>query len=112
RARRMPWGVALDAKVPWQRLRGRFGAAIEIHIPRHCNLEVRTGGGNIEVQDIGGRVRLTSAGGNIKVGGVGKWDDSGGAPREAIRDQRDKRKPVLPVSANIQTQGGNITVGD
>jgi TonB family protein len=112
RARRMPWGVALDAKVPWQRLRGRFGAAIEIHIPRHCNLEVNTGGGNIEVQDIDGRVRLTSAGGNIKVGGVGGGDDSARAAREAIRDQSEKLKPVLPVSANIETQGGHITVGD
>src|ERR1700693_4462403 len=76
-ARQTPWGVALDGKVPWQGLRGRFSATIEIHIPRRYNLEVSTGGGNIEVTAIDGRIRLTSAGGNINVGRVGGGDDSG-----------------------------------
>jgi TonB family protein len=91
--RQTPWGVALDAKVPWQGLHGRFSATIEIHIPRHYNLEVSTGGGNIEVQDIDGRIRLISAGGNINIGRVGGGDNLGRAAR-------------------IETQGGHITVGD
>jgi TonB family protein len=108
-ARQTPWGVALDGKVPWQGLRGRFSATIEIHIPRRYNLEVSTGGGNIEVQDIDGRIRLTSAGGNINVGRVGGGDDSG---RDAARNKSDRLKPVLLVAARIDTQGGHITVGD
>jgi protein TonB len=104
-ARQTPWGVALDGKMPWQGLRGRFSATIEIHIPRHYNLEVSTGGGNIEVQDIDGRIRLTSAGGNINVGRVGVGDDSD-------RNKSDRLKPVLPEAARIDTQGGHITVGD
>jgi TonB family protein len=104
-ARQTPWGVTLDAKVPWQGLRGRFSATIEIHVPRNCNLEVSTGGGNIEVQDIDGRIRLTSAGGNINVGRVGGADDSSS-------NKSDRLKPVLLVAARIETQGGHITVGD
>ena len=104
-ARQAPWGVALDGKVPWQGLRGRFNATIEIHIPRRYNLEVSTGGGNIEVQDIDGRIRLTSAGGNINVGRVGAGDDSD-------RNKSDRLKPVLLEAARIDTQGGHITVGD
>jgi protein TonB len=104
-ARKMPWGVALDGKVPWEGLHGRFSTTIEIHIPRHYNLEVSTGGGNIDVQDIDGRISLISAGGNISVGRVGGGDDSG-------RKKRDRLKPVLLVAARIETQGGHITVGD
>ena len=116
-ARQTPWGVALDGKVPWQGLRGRFSATIEIHIPRHYNLEVSTGGGNIDVQDIDGRLSLTSAGGNITVGHVGGGDDSG---RDAAGNKIDKlmvrsrspQEPVLLVAARIETQGGRISVGD
>ena len=111
-ARQTPWGVALDGKVPWQGLRGRFSATIEIHIPRRYNLEVSTGGGNIEVQDIDGRIRLTSAGGNINVGRVGGGDDSGRPDRDAARNKSDRLKPVLLVAARIDTQGGHITMGD
>ena len=116
-ARQTPWGVALEGKVPWQGLHGRFSVTIEIHIPRYCNLEVKTGGGNIDVQDIDGRVSLTSAGGNITVGRVGGGDDS---PRDAAGNKRDRLKskiptrsgPVLLVAARIETQGGRIAVGD
>jgi TonB family protein len=119
-ARKTPWGVALDGKVPWQGLHGRFSATIEIHIPRHYNLEVTTGGGNIEVQDIDGRIRLISAGGNINVGRVGGADDSGRAGRDAAGNKSDRlmvhfrspQEPVLLVKARIETQGGHITVGD
>ncbi|MGA7794943.1 MAG: TonB family protein [Candidatus Acidiferrales bacterium] len=108
-ARQTHWGVALDGKVPWQGLRGRFNATIEIHIPRRYNLEVSTGGGNIEVQDIDGRIRLTSAGGNINVGRVGGADAS---VVDAARNKGDRLKPVLLEAARIDTQGGHITVGD
>jgi TonB family protein len=108
-ARHTPWGVILDGKVPWQRLRGRFSAAIEIHVPRRYNLEITTGGGNIEVRDIDGRISLISAGGNITAGRVGGEDDSG---HEAAGNKGDRLKPVLPVAARIETQGGRITVGD
>ena len=119
-ARQMPWGFALDGKVPWQGLRGRFSATIEIHIPRHYNLEVSTGAGNIEVQDIDGRIRLISAGGNINVGRVGGGDDSRRVGHDAARDKSDRlmvrsrspQEPVLQVAARIETQGGHITVGD
>jgi len=111
-SRQTPWGVALDGKVPWQGLRGRFSATIEIHVPRRYNLEVSTGGGNIEVQDIDGRIRLTSAGGNINVGSVGGGDNSERARRDATREKSDRLKPVLLEAARIDTQGGHITVGD
>jgi TonB family protein len=119
-ARQTPWGVALDGKVPWQGLHGRFNASIEIHIPRHFNLEVSTGGGNIEVQDIDGRMRLISAGGNINVGRVGGGNDSEWAGRHLSQKKSDRLRskiptgsgPVLMVAALIQTQGGHITVGD
>jgi len=110
--RQTHWGVALDGKVPWQGLHGRFSATIEIHIPRRYNLEVSTGGGNIEVQDIDGRIHLTSAGGNINVGRVGGGDDSGRAERDAARNKSDRLMPVLLEAARIDTQGGHITVGD
>jgi TonB family protein len=118
--RQMPWGVALDGKVPWQGLHGRFSATIEIHIPRHYNIEVSTGGGNIEVQDIDGRIRLISAGGNINVGRVSGKDDAGRGERDSPRNKNDRlmartRSPqeaVPLVAALIETQGGHITVGD
>ncbi|HLJ24826.1 MAG TPA: energy transducer TonB [Candidatus Acidoferrales bacterium] len=96
-ARPTSWGVALDARVPWQILHSRFDALVEIHIPRRFSLEVSTGGGNIDVADIDGRVRLTSAGGNIAVGNVGGVAASGPAAEEA---------------ASIETQGGRISVGN
>ncbi len=102
---KMPWGVALDGKVPSQEIRGRFSATLEIHIPLRYNLEVTTGGGNIDVGDIDGRVRLTSAGGNIVVGRVGGGDDS-------ARNKGDSLKPVHTVAALIETQGGQISVGN
>jgi TonB family protein len=119
-ARETPWGVALDAKLPWRTLHGRFNAAIEIHIPRRYNLEVATGGGSIEVQDIDGRVSLTSAGGNIAVGRVGGGDDSTRSVRDAGGTKGDRlmvrsrspQEPVLLVAARIETQGGHITAGD
>jgi TonB family protein len=104
-ARQMRWGVALEGKVPWQALRGRFTATIEIHIPRHYDLEVNTGGGNIEVQDIDGRIRLVSAGGNINVGNVGGADDGS-------ENKSGGLKRVLQLAARIDTQGGHITVGN
>jgi len=114
-----PWGVMLNAKVPWRALRGRFNASIEIHIPRRYSLEVNTGGGSIEVQAIEGRVSLTSAGGNIWVERVGGTDDSGRSGPDARRAVRDAEKnkggklsPVLPVAARLETLGGHITVGD
>lgn len=91
------WGVALDARVPWQMLHSRFSAQVEIHIPKRYSLEVSTGGGNIEVADIDGRIRLTSAGGNITVGSVG------GAVGSA---------PEAAEAARVETQGGRITVGN
>jgi TonB family protein len=108
-ARQMPWGVMLAGKIPWQGLHGRFSAAIEIHVPRNYNLEITTGGGNIEVHDIDGRVSLISAGGNIAVGRVGGADELG---RDLAGNKSDRLKPVLPVAARIETQGGRITVGD
>jgi len=112
-ARQTPWGVALDAKVPWQGLHGRFSATIEIHIPRQFNLEVSTGNGDIAVQDIDGRISLVSAGGNITVGRVGAGDDSGRNKGGRLKSEIPTRSgPVLPVAARIETQGGHITVGD
>jgi TonB family protein len=111
-ARQTPWGVALDGKVPWQKLQGRFSATLEIHIPRHFNLEISTGGGNIDVQDIAGRISLMSEGGNVTVGRVDATDDSVKAGHEAARNKSDRLTPVLPVAARIETQGGHITVGD
>jgi protein TonB len=111
-ARKTPWGVALDGKVPWQGLHGRFSATIEIHIPRHYNLEISTGGGNIDVQDIDGRISLVSAGGNITVGRVGGEDDSTRSGHDAGRNKSGRLKPVLLVAARIETQGGQISVGN
>jgi TonB family protein len=111
-ARQTPWGVALNGKVPWQGLHGRFSATIEIHIPRHYILEISTGGGNIDVQDIDGRISLISAGGNITVGRVGSEDDLTRSVHDAGRIKGDRLKPVLPVAARIETQGGQVSVGN
>jgi TonB family protein len=104
-------GAAIEAKVPWQGLRGRFSAAIEVHIPRSFNLEINSGGGTIEVQDIDGNIALQSEGGNISVGRVGKGSVPDNAGSYAARAKRDRLKPVL-LAARIETQGGQISVGD
>jgi TonB family protein len=110
-------GLELNGKVPWQRLHGPFNVTIEIHIPRQFSLEVRTGAGNITVEDIDGRVSLTSAGGNINVGRVGNlgklpvygFDGHSDGGRLPLDPQG--KKPALPVAARLETQGGEISVG-
>ena len=104
-------GAAIEAKVPWQGLRGRFSAAIEVHIPRSFNLEINSGGGTIEVQDIDGNIALQSEGGNISVGRVGKGGVPDNTGSHAARAKSDSLKPVL-LAARIETQGGQISVGD
>jgi TonB family protein len=111
-ARQTAWGVVLDAKVPWRRLRGRFSAEIQIHIPRDYNLEITSGGGNIDVPDIDGRVSLASAGGNITTGRIGGRDDSERAGTDMDRKKGDRRKPAQKFAARIETQGGQISVGN
>ena len=116
-ARRNSRGVALDGKVPWQGLRGRFTSTIEIHIPRRYNLEITSGGGNIDVQDIDGRIRVVSAGGNITVGRVGGLGSAGIAVGGKTQDgltvrAPSPREPALPVAARVETQGGEISVGN
>jgi TonB family protein len=101
-ARQTPWGVVLEGKAPWRGLRGRFSASVEIHMPRQYSLQVSTGSGNIDVQDIDGRVSLSSAGGNITVGRVG------GADLPA----RSPHYPPGHIAARVETQGGNVSVGD
>ncbi|HEX4643507.1 MAG TPA: DUF4097 family beta strand repeat-containing protein, partial [Candidatus Acidoferrales bacterium] len=110
-ARKTSSGAAIAANVPWQGLRGRFRATIEVHIPRAFNLEITSGGGNIEVQDIDGTIALASAGGNISVGRVGKVRVPADTRDGAARTKSDRLKPVLP-GARIETQGGQISVGD
>jgi TonB family protein len=111
-ARETERGVSLDASAPWQGLRGRFSVAIEIHVPRLYSLEITSGGGNIDVQDVDGRVSLTSAGGNIAVGRIGGADFSVRAGNSAAGKKTDRLKPVLREAARIETQGGQISVGD
>jgi TonB family protein len=100
-------GIVLDGKAPWQGLRGPFNVTIEIHIPRQLNLEVHTGAGNIAVQDSDGRVRLTSGGGSINAGRVGTLGNQ--PPRDAASQTG---KAVMAVAARLETQGGEISVGD
>ena len=107
RVRKTPSGLELNGKVPWQGLRGPFNITIEIHIPRQLNLDVRTGAGNIAVQDIDGRVRLASAGGNINVGRVGSL---GKLP--AYDSGSQSKKSALQIAASLETQGGEISVGE
>jgi TonB family protein len=111
-------GLELYGKVPWQGLHGPFDVTIEIHIPRQFNLDVRTGAGNIAVQDIDGRVHLASAGGNINVGRVGNLgkilarDSAGNTNGGRLPFGSQGKKPVLPVAARLETQGGEISVGE
>jgi TonB family protein len=110
-------GLEISGKVPWQGLHGPFNITIEIHIPRQFSLEVRTGAGNIDVQDIDGRVRLMSAGGNINVRRVGNSekiparDSAGNTNGDRMPFVSQGKKPVLPVAARLETQGGEISVG-
>ena len=116
--RKTPSGLELNAKVPWQGLHGPFDITIEIHIPRQFDLDVRTGAGNIAVQDIDGRVHLASAGGNINVGRVGKFENipahgsAGTANNGSMPNNSQGKRPVLPVAARLETQGGEISVGE
>lgn len=110
-ARAIAGGVEISARIPWQGLRARFHSEVELHIPRAYNLEVTTGGGNLEVQDVDGRVTLLSAGGNISVGRVGGTGVSGGAERNAATKDRAP-KSVGAFAARLETQGGQISVGD
>ncbi len=105
-------GVEINAKIPWQGLRARFHSEIELHIPRAYNLEVTTGGGNLEVQDIDGRVTLVSAGGNISVGRVGGASVAAAAERNATAAKRPAPKSAATFAARLETQGGQISVGD
>jgi len=101
-ARTVPSGIALDGKVPWRAFHGRLWVSYEIHIPRRYGLDVNTQAGNIDVQDIEGRVILATAGGNISAGRVVS------PPESAAAASTHAERPA----AQLETQGGHITIGD
>jgi TonB family protein len=105
-ARRIPEGVSLEARLPWRKFPGQFGVSFEIHVPRQYCLKINTQGGNIEVQDIEGQVDLVTGGGNITVGSVG--------PRVTTADTplRSASNRAGSITALLETQGGNIAIGD
>jgi TonB family protein len=100
-ARTVASGISIDGKVSWRAFRGRLWVNYEIHIPRRYGLDVNTQAGNIDVQDIQGRVILATAGGNISAGRVNPPETTGLAS-----DRTEK------LAAQLETQGGHITIGD
>ena len=100
-ARAVSSGISLEGKVPWRAFHGRLWVSYEIHIPRRYGLDVNTQAGNIDVQDIEGRVILATAGGNISVGRVSPPETA------ALASHRAEK-----LAAQLETQGGHITIGD
>ncbi len=101
-ARPTPWGVSLEGVLPWRKFGGRFSVVYEIHVPRRCNIEVHTRGGNIELQDIEGYADLFTEGGNITAGRVDAVPASSHSPGEAAGH----------IAARLETLGGHIAIGD
>ena len=100
-ARATPSGAVLQGRVPWRTFGGKLWVNYEIHVPRHYDLEVSTQAGNIDVEDIEGRVVLTTSGGNLSAGRV--------TPPETAR----RAAPLEGnFAAQLETQGGHITIGD
>jgi TonB family protein len=86
-ARAVPYGVLMNARVPWREFRGRLWVTFELNVPQNFQLDVSTQTGNIETENIDGRITLVTAGGNVTARDVGG-------------------------PARLETQGGHITVHD
>lgn len=71
-----------------------------IHTPRRYGLNIAVQSGDISAHDIDGAVNLTSGGGNIDVGSVGTIDGAAGGPAQ------------MTFTVQLQTAGGNISIGD
>ncbi len=86
-ARAVPYGVLMNARVPWREFRGRLWVTFELNVPHNFQLDVNTQTGNIETESIDGRITLVTAGGNLMAADVGG-------------------------PARLETQGGHITIHD
>ena len=94
-----PRGVVLVGRV---RNAGdcRGGVIYEIHVPHRYDLNITVQSGAIVVQDIDGSVTLSTGGGDLRVGRVGASDSSGTNLGNA------------PFIAQLETAGGDVSVGD
>lgn len=86
-ARAVPYGVLLNARMPWREFTGRLWVTFELNVPHNFQLDVTTQTGNIETEGIDGRISLVTAGGNLTAADVGG-------------------------PARLESQGGHITVHD
>ena len=100
-ARATPSGALLQGRVPWRTFGGKLWVNYEIHVPRRYDLEVSTQAGNIDVEDVEGRVVLATSGGNISAGRVTLPETARRAAAAAGN-----------FAAQLDTQGGHITIGD
>ncbi len=80
--------------------------SFEIHVPRKYSLKINTQGGNIDVQDVDGQVDLVTGGGNITVGSV--------SPAVGAKETSLPSAPghTGENAIHLETQGGNIRIGD
>ena len=98
-ARNTPSGVVLLAPAATE-VDCRVPVSYAIHVPPRYDLNIAVQSGDIVTQDLDGLFVLTTGGGNIQVGSVGAHDGSSRFPA---------RKPF---SVQLQTAGGDISVGD
>lgn len=100
-ARSTPSGALLQGRVPWRTFGAKLWVNYEIHVPHRYELEVNTQAGNISVEDIEGRVVLATSGGNISAGRVTLSEPARHGPATEGT-----------FAAQLDTQGGHITIGD
>ncbi len=102
-AKSTPWGLQITGTLPPQGAHGRgaqpqFWVRFEVTVPSTYSVEVSSGAGDLETADIGGSVSLNTQGGNIRCGRIGA-----GSIQLAAAGHP---------SAQLETQGGHITVQD
>jgi protein TonB len=92
-------GVVLTGHT-WRDNDCRVRVTYEIHVPRHYDLKIAIQSGDIVTQDIEGVLALSTGGGNIRAGRVG------------VNDAANKARGGEVFTAQLETAGGDISIGD
>lgn len=89
----------------WQRMSANFQVHYRVVVPRQCNLDLKTAGGNVTVADLTGEVRGHTAGGNIKLAKITGpvWVKTSGG---------NVSLGTATGAADLRTSGGSIHVGE
>lgn len=98
-AHRTPRGVMLVGRALQER-DCRNTVIYEIHVPHRYALDVAVQSGSIAAQDIDGGVTFSTGGGDLRLGSVGSLDSTA------------KGLATAAFTAQLQTAGGDISVGD